>query len=395
MQRLIDLFKKKKKIVIGLMTGTSMDGIDAALVNITNSGNDTKIEPLKFITVPYPKKLRERLLIISQHGGGTVDEICRLNFLLAQYYVEAIFKICKISNIDISEVDLIGTHGQTIHHLPDAEEYLGRAIRSTLQIGEPSFVATKTGVVTVGNFRSADLALDGQGAPLIPYFDFLLFNSEKYNRVLLNIGGIANVTILLKKSSAEKVLAFDTGPGNMVINALMKKYFNKDYDENGSTAQKGKISVQLLKKLKSHFYFSKPLPKSTGREEFGNEFVKKLIKSAEALNLSSEDIIATATELTAQTIADAIKYSGLVISQVDQLIVSGGGVHNKTLMKSLRKKFSSSEVLDSDSLGISGDAKEAICFAVLANETICGNPANLPSVTGAERATVLGSISLP
>ena len=395
MQRLIDLFKKKKKIVIGLMTGTSMDGIDAALVNITNSGNDTKIEPLKFITVPYPQKLRERLLIISQPGGGTVDEICRLNFLLAQYYVEAIFKICKISNIDISEVDLIGTHGQTIHHLPDAEEYLGRAIRSTLQIGEPSFVATKTGVVTVGNFRSADLALDGQGAPLIPYFDFLLFNSEKYNRVLLNIGGIANVTILLKKSSAEKVLAFDTGPGNMVINALMKKYFNKDYDENGSTAQKGKISVQLLKKLKSHFYFSKPLPKSTGREEFGNEFVKKLIKSAEALNLSSEDIIATATELTAQTIADAIKYSGLVISQVDQLIVSGGGVHNKPLMKSLMKKFSSSEVLDSDSLGISGDAKEAICFAVLANETICGNPANLPSVTGAERATVLGSISLP
>ena len=395
MKRLIDLFKKKKKIVIGLMTGTSMDGIDAALVNITNSGNDTKIEALKFITVPYPQKLRERLLIISQPGGGTVDEICRLNFLLAQYYVEAIFKICKISNIDISEVDLIGTHGQTINHLPDAEEYLGRAIRSTLQIGEPSFVATKTGVVTVGNFRSANLALDGQGAPLIPYFDFLLFNSEKYNRVLLNIGGIANVTILPKKSSAEKVLAFDTGPGNMVINALMKKYFNKDYDENGSTAQKGKISVQLLKKLKSHFYFSKPLPKSTGREEFGNEFVKKLIKSAEALNLSSEDIIATATELTAKTIADAIKYSGLVISQVDQLIISGGGVHNKTLMKSLMKKFSSSEVLDSDSLGISGDAKEAICFAMLANETICGNPANLPSVTGAERATVLGSISLP
>ena len=250
MQRLIDLSKKNKKIAVGLMSGTSMDGIDAALVNILNSGKDTQVELLKFITVPYSERLRERLLAISQPGVGTVEEICRMNFLLAEYYVDAIFKVCELANINISDIDLIGTHGQTIHHLPNAEKYFGKEIRSTLQIGEPSVISTRIGVVTVGNFRSADLALGGQGAPLISYFDFLLFNSEKYNRVLLNIGGIANVTILPKKSSAEKVLAFDTGPGNMVINALMKKYFNKDYDESGLIAQKGKIYSRLLEPQK-------------------------------------------------------------------------------------------------------------------------------------------------
>jgi len=394
-QRLIELNTKQEKNVIGLMSGTSLDGVDTALIKIFNSGKDTEIEPINFITIPYSNELRNRILKNSRPGRGTVDEICRMNFLVAEYYVSAIYKICDYSNIKISEVDLIGSHGQTVHHLPDTENFFGVDIRSTLQLGEPSVISTKTGVVTVGNFRSADLALGGQGAPLVPYFDFLLFSSEKLNRVLLNIGGIANVTILPKKISSNKVIAFDTGPGNMVINSLMKKIFNREYDKDGEVALRGKVSTELLKDLKQFHYFGKNAPKSTGREDFGDRFVERLILKSEKLNLGSEDIITTATELTAGTIADALQFTSTPLNKVDELIVSGGGAHNKFLMRSLTEKFGSSDVLFSDNYGILVDAKEATCFAVLANETIHGNPTNLPSVTGASRQTVLGSISLP
>jgi len=394
-QHLIDLYNKEKKKVVGLMSGTSLDGIDAALIKILNNGSDTEIELINFITVPYPNEVSDHLLKISSPGKGTVDEICRMNFLTAEYYVDTIFKLCVQSGIKISELDLIGSHGQTVQHLPEAEKIFGKNIQSTLQLGEPSVISKKTGVVTVGNFRSGDLAVGGQGAPLVPYFDFLLFRSEKLNRVLLNIGGIANITVLPKKISSDRVLAFDTGPGNMVINLLMKKLFNREYDKDGEVANRGKISTELLKSLKQFFYFRKSAPKSTGREDFGEIFVEAIISKSEKLNLTLEDVITTATELTANTIAGAMGFTSLPINQVDQLIVSGGGAFNKFLMKSLTEKYCNSEVMFSNKFGIPVDAKEAICFAVLANETIHGNPTNLPSVTGAKRGTVLGSISLP
>jgi anhydro-N-acetylmuramic acid kinase len=333
-------------------------------------------------------------LTVSQPSSGTVEEICRLNFLVAEFYVEAIFKICALASVKISRIDLIGSHGQTIQHHPEKQNFLGKKIGSTLQIGEPSVIAAKTGIITVGNFRSADVALGGQGAPLIPYFDFLLFSSEQFNRVLLNIGGIANITILPKKINCEQVMAFDTGPGNMVIDALMKKFFELDYDKNGDVAQTGKISQELLEKITRVDYFKKHAPKSTGREDFGECFVNQIIDFSQLLNLRAQDIIATTTELTAQTIAEAMQFSNIKITEIDQLIVSGGGTHNKFLMNSISAKFSASTILLTDDFGIPADAKEAICFAVLANETICGNPTNLPTVTGARKAAVLGSICM-
>jgi len=392
LQPLIKLANKNEKFVVGLMSGTSMDGIDAALVNIKNNGSDTEIDLINFQTFPYPDQLRDELLKISQPGQGSVDKICRLNFVVGEYFADAVLELCKQSNINVSYIDLIGTHGQTIHHLPDSIRYLNKTIRSTLQIGEPAVVANRIGCITVANFRSADMAQGGQGAPLVPYFDYIIFNSKQFNRVILNIGGIANITILKKNSTVSNVLAYDTGPGNMVVNALMKILYNKEYDEDGVVALMGTISDELLTSLLQHSFFKKPIPKSTGRAEFGKPFVEQILAANNKLKLKPEDIIATVTELTARTIAQSLKFSQLPIDEVDQLIMSGGGIYNKAIIHSLSEYFFNSEILLTDDFNINGDAKEAICFAVLANETIAGFPTNLPSVTGAKTPTILGSI---
>lgn len=380
-------------MAIGLMSGTSMDGIDCSLVKIKGFGNDTKIDLIEFKTYCYPEKLIEKLIEISQPGNGTVDQICCLNFVVGEYFADAALDICKQAGIKPSQIDIIGSHGQTIHHLPDKADVFGKSVRSTLQIGEPAVIANRAGIVTVANFRSADMAENGQGAPLIPYFDFLLFQSIERNRVVLNIGGIANFTILQKKCTKKDVLAYDTGPGNMVINSLMKKLFEKDFDESGKVASNGNVSEKLLDELKKHSYFNKPVPKSTGREEFGNNFVNHVLENGKELGLPNEDIIATVTELTAWSIADALRFSPIEINEVDELIVSGGGVYNEAIMKSLKEKFKRSEISTTEKYGIPSDAKEAICFAVLANETVSGIPSNLPSVTGANRPVILGTIA--
>ncbi len=392
MQPLIRLLNKTEKNVVGLMSGTSMDGIDAALVHVKNCGIDTEIDLINFQTFPYPEKFREELLEIAQPRQGSAEKICRMNFIIGEYFADAVLDICRLSRLKLEQVDLIGSHGQTIQHLPDEITLFNKTTRSTLQIGEPAVIANRTGCITVANFRGADVALGGQGAPLVPYFDYLIFKSDDVNRAVLNIGGIANMTILKKNCTVDDVVAYDTGPGNMLIDALMKKLFNQDYDENGSTAMKGEISERLLFSLLQQPFFIKPIPKSTGREEFGIFFVDHILAISKELQLKPEDIIATITELTARSIAEAVKFSLLKIEEVDDLIVSGGGAHNKAIMRSLAKYFGNSKILKTDDFNIPGDAKEAICFAVLANETIAGNPANLPTVTGARRPTTLGSI---
>lgn len=394
MHPFIKLINQQEKLVVGLISGTSMDGIDAALVKINGNGSSTQIRLLGFQTYPYPDQLKANLLQIAQPGNGTVDEICQMNFVLGEYFADAVSRICSLAKTDIRQVDLIGSHGQTIHHLPDEQMIFDKNIRATLQIGEPSVIANRTGIITVANFRSADLALQGQGAPLIPYFDYLMFHSNTINRIILNIGGISNITILMKNASIHDVSAYDTGPGNMVIDALMRRLFDKEYDENGLTARSGNVSEDLLSDLFEHPFFRKPIPKSTGREEFGESFVDYIIKSGERSKLSPEDIIATATELTTRSIFDSLKFSKLKNDEVDELPISGGGCHNKTITDSLKKYFPKSKVLCTDHYNIPVDAKEAICFAVLANETISGNPGNLPSVTGAKRQAILGTISL-
>jgi len=387
--------KKKTKLAVGLMSGTSLDGIDAAVCEITGNATSTKIKTLAFETFPYSKKLREFILSNSHPSTAKLNDVCRLNFLIAELFTDAVKIVVAKSGKKLSEIDFIGSHGQTILHLPQAKEMFGKNIRSTLQIGDPSVIAKLTGILTVGDFRVGDVALEGTGAPLVPYVDYCLFRSSKTNRALLNVGGIANITLLPQNCTLEKLLAFDTGAGNMVVDALMKQFFNKQFDKNGAVAAKGNVNQALLIMMQAHSYFKKKLPKSTGREEFGEEFVRKILNTSKKLILSKENILATVTYFTVWGIWFHLDKLLPKKYFPNEIIVSGGGVHNKTLLIFLQELFPQTNIVPIDEFGTSSDAKEAIAFALLANETLCGNPSNVPSVTGANRATILGKICLP
>ena len=335
--------------VAGVMSGTSLDGIDVAVVEIRGK----RIDSIAFKSTPYPKSVRSALLGISN-----VEEASRLNFRLGELYAKAILAMNE-------RVELIGLHGQTIYH---------EGGRHTLQIGEAAVVAERTGVDVISNFREADIAAGGQGAPLVPYVDKLLFGGTKKKRAALNIGGIANVTLL------RSGVAFDTGPGNMAIDALVSHMTGgrQTFDRDGKIARGGVVRKELLIDLLANPYFRRKAPKSCGREQFGREFTRMLIETG----LPLVDLIATATELTVQTIARSI--------EADEVIASGGGVHNKFLMERLGELI---PVRSSAEFGIDPDAKEAIAFAVLAYECARGRPGNLPSATGARRAVILGKRS--
>lgn len=394
MTRLQKIQSKSERLVIGLISGTSVDGVDAALVKIKNSGLQTQLELLHFSSLPYPPGCKEKILEISAPGHGAVDDICRMNVVIGEIFAEAVLALIRESGLSAPQIDLIGSHGQTVHHLPNEIEMFGCKIRATLQLGEPSVIAKRTGIVTVADFRPADLALGGQGAPLVPYFDFVLFRSTEKNRALLNLGGIANFTILKRNGRLEEVLAFDTGPANMLIDALMQRLFNEPFDLDGRAAQAGKVNEELLSSALSHPYFKQSPPKSTGREEFGADFCSQFLQNGLRLNVSPADLIATAAELTARTVWQ--NYHDFVEPNitVEEVIVSGGGAKNRFIMNSLQEKFGAAALKTIDDFGIPSDAKEAVCFAVLANETIAGRANNVPAATGARQPTILGKICL-
>lgn len=388
------LRKKNKKIVAGLISGTSVDGIDTAIVEIKNSALKTKIKLIAFDCYQYTPKLKQHILKNSNPTTARLDEIAKLNFILGEYFAEAVIKTCKKYNIAVQDLDLIGSHGQTIFHSPKASKIFGKKIFATLQIADPSVIAKRTGIITVGDFRTGDIAVGGSGAPLVPYFDYVMFRSNSKNRALLNIGGIANITVIPKNAIEEDIFAFDTGPGNMMIDYMMQKFFNKKYDKEGKVASNGKIVWDVLNFLMKHIYFIKEPPKSCGREGFGEDFIKTILQKFPH-NINREDWITTFTEFTALSIFNAYKKFIKKKVKIDELIVSGGGVHNKYLLNSLRKYFSEITVKTIDEYNISSDAKEAICFAFLANETIHGNCANVLNATGARKKTILGKICLP
>ncbi|MFQ5863729.1 MAG: anhydro-N-acetylmuramic acid kinase [bacterium] len=392
MQYLQTIQRKSQKVAVGLMSGTSMDGVDAALVKIRNHGLETTLDLIHFITYPYPVGLREKIVEISMQGK--IDEICRFNVLLGEIFADAVMALLQATPIKPEQVDFIGSHGQTVQHLPEETTLFEYKIRSTLQLGEPSVIAKRTGILTVADFRPADMAEGGQGAPLIPYFDFIMFRSSEKNRALLNIGGIANLTVLKKNGSLEDVVAFDTGPGNMVIDALMQKLFNKPFDDEGHTAESGRVSPELLAFGLEQTFFKKPPPKSTGREEFGSAFCDKFLAKGSRLRLKPVDLIATAAEFTVMAIWQSCQEFAAPKTMIDELIVSGGGTENQHIMNSLRNKFQDISVKTIDEFGIPSEAKEAVCFAVLANETISGNLNNVPGATGAAKPTILGKICL-
>jgi len=395
MKKLFELSQKEIKYVIGIMSGTSLDGVDVALVKIGGDSTFTKIELLGFLEYPFPKGLKSKLLRNSVKETSNIEDLSQINFLIPNIYFDAIKNLCNDLNFSLEDIDLIGSHGQTVQHLPNKTEYFGYNISSTLQIGDPAVLAKLSGITTVGDFRTGDIALGGEGAPLIPYFDYILFHSHQKNRALLNIGGISNFTILNKTTGLQDVLAFDTGPGNMLMDALTKQLFNKDFDKDGEIAKSGKFNETLFNALieKDEFIERTP-PKSTGREYYGENFLQSLLEDFK--NIPNEDWLHTVTKFTAYSIYR--NYDKFVNEEtiIDELVVSGGGAKNRFLYECLNQEFGDLvELKVIDDIGISSDAKEAICFAVLANETISGNPTNIPRTTGASRPTILGKICIP
>ncbi len=379
--------------IIGLMSGTSMDGIDAALVSISGSGTSTRFRLEEFITVPYPRNFRAFLLGQCSVPSGNVTDLMRADMLVAMFFADAVRRLIRKSGLAPGAVEAIGSHGQTIGHLPARKQMFGKGVRATMQIGNPSAIAKFTGIPTVGDFRTGDVAAGGIGAPLVPLFDYLTLRSRTKNRGALNIGGIANITVLPRNCTRSAVMAFDTGPGNMVIDALMQKYFRRPYDRGGATAGRGMIIPDLLRWMSRHPFLAERPPKSTGREAFGAAFAAEVARRAHGER--PENVITTATEFTALSISTQYQRWIRPATPLAEVIVSGGGVHNLYLMDALRRYFEGVRITTSAQAHIPPDAKEAVCFALLANEALHGHPGNLPSVTGARRETVLGVIALP
>ncbi|EJQ13111.1 anhydro-N-acetylmuramic acid kinase [Bacillus cereus] len=377
--------------IVGLMSGTSLDGIDAALVRVNNSGVRTEIDIIEFITYPFPKDVEEEIIQSLSVDTSNVQLICSLNFKLGKLFADAVKKVCKKARLPLEQLDLIGSHGQTIYHQPIQEQ---NWVPSTLQIGEPSVIAYETNTTVISNFRTMDIAAGGQGAPLVPYTEYALYRSETKGRLLQNIGGIGNVTVLPKQASLNELYAFDTGPGNMIIDEICRQLFSVEYDEGGNLAKQGKINEQLLSYCINHPYIMSPPPKTTGRELFGKQYVDILLN--EFHSLSSHDILATITMFTAKSIVE--NYCKFIFPQVkiDEVIVGGGGSYNKTLLNMIQSLLGESiQVYTQEELGYSSGAKEAVAFALLANETYHGNASNVPNATGAKDAVILGNVSFP
>lgn len=394
MKDFLELLKKDKKNIIGLMSGTSVDGIDAAIVEITGHGLETTVNLVAFETFPFPPDVPQRVLALCQPDTSRVDDICEMNFYIGHLFAEAVKHVLQKSGMSANAIDLIGSHGQTIHHLPRDPNTDCNDSRypSTLQIGEPAVIAHETGIPTIADFRVADMAAGGQGAPLVSYPDYLLFRDSDKTVGLLNIGGIANLTVLPANGSFDSVLAADTGPGNMCIDAVVSKITDgkERYDKAGQRAARGTPHLPLIDEWLKHPFFHLPPPKTTGREDFGNTFAMECLEDCCKHDLSDDDCIATLTELTVQTITLYIAQFVPRQHPIDILYVSGGGVHNQTIMQRLNELLSKTAVEPVDNTGISADAKEAIAFAIFANESLHGQTGNLPSATGASMRKILG-----
>jgi anhydro-N-acetylmuramic acid kinase len=384
MDPLLALREKGSRRIVGLMSGTSADGIDAALIEVEGCGPGTRVKLLAFETSPMEDELRRGVFELFG-PAATLDVLCQVNFALGEAFAQAALQVIRAAGLTPGSVDVIGSHGQTVRHLPKGSP------PSTLQIGEPALIAQRTGIPTIADFRPADMALGGQGAPLVPLVDYLLFGHGLCGRAMLNIGGIANATLLPAGGEAAQVRAFDLGPGNALIDGAASHFSGgrESYDRDGQGAAGGRVDEGVLAELMRHEFLQLPPPKSTGREEFGAALLGELLARH---SLPSGDWLATLTAFSVRSIAEGLERFSH--TQMDEVWVSGGGAHNLHLMELLRAALPGTRVDKLDGLGISVDAKEAVAFAVLANETLMGRPGNLPSATGAQRGAVLGKIIL-
>ncbi|HJZ53222.1 MAG TPA: anhydro-N-acetylmuramic acid kinase [Candidatus Acidoferrales bacterium] len=382
-------------LVLGMMSGTSADGIDAALVRISGAPPSIRAKLEGHHHIAFPWRVRQAILRLANGGATTTAEISQLNFLLGEEFAAAAIEACKQWRLPLEKLSLIGSHGQTIFHQGAASRFLGsRRVASTLQVGEPSIIAERTGVTTIGDFRPADMAAGGQGAPLVPFVDYLLYRDGKLGRVALNIGGIANITLIPASARLEDVLAFDTGPGNMVIDALVESISGgrKSYDKDARIALRGRVIRPLLEEMLRHPYLRQVPPKTAGREQFGREYARELFARAKKRRERTEDLVRTVTIFTALSIADGVRRFIFSRAHVNELIVAGGGAKNPLLMAQLRDALPGIEVLSSSSFGIPAEAKEAFAFAILAYESFHGRANNLPSATGAKHPATLGKL---
>ncbi len=366
------------------MSGTSADGVDAAVVRLDDTSGRLEAELLFHDTRPYPRAVRERVLAAA---SATAPAIAELDFLLGGLFAEAALHAVQGAGLARAEVDLIGSHGQTICHAPPRRDAPG----STMQIGQAAVIAERTGLPVVSDFRVRDMALGGQGAPLVPLADHLLLGRAGETRVLLNIGGIANLTA--SNGRREDLIAFDTGPGNALLDALVRlaSHGAEAFDRDGARAARGHVDERLLAELLSHPFFAQAPPRSADRDTFGAPFARRLL--AEHASLPLEDVLATAAAFTAESIARAIRGLPAPFTRIDRVIASGGGVRNAALMAALRSRLAGVPLEESGAYGLPPDAKEAVAFAVLARETLLGRPGNVPAVTGAARPAILGTIT--
>jgi anhydro-N-acetylmuramic acid kinase len=379
---------KTKRRVAGLMSGTSGDGVDVAIIDI----EQRRIRVRGFETCRYSKLLREQLFRLYDPELARVDQLCHFNFVLGNVFADSLIKLCQKLKIALKSVDLVGSHGHTIYHQPKGRRFGKTVVTSTLQIGEPAIIARRTGIRTVADFRPADMAVGGQGAPLVPYADRFMFQSKKENRAIQNIGGIANVTWLPRDQSKGEIMAFDSGPGNMIVDRFAELITDgkKRYDRNGAMAGKGAVHGELMTEMLKHPFLRRRPPKSTGREEFGLDYSDALWRKAKKMKVSSEDRMATVTAYTARTIAHA--YRRYLPALPGEVVVCGGGAYNSTLVGMIAEELDGISVIPSDDLGIPCDAREAIAFAVLACATVDGQCNNIPAATGATKPVIMGKI---
>ncbi len=382
---------RQRFTAVGLMSGTSMDGVDAALVAMDADPLRPRVELLGFVSAAYPEELRDSLVEFAIGAQITAEEVAILQTSVAVAFASAFFDVCRSANTDPRTIDFIGSHGQTVAHVPPGA---GGSIAGSLQLGPPSMIAALTGITTVGDFRGGDIALGGQGAPLAPYCDYMLRRGEHGGRVILNLGGIANLTYLPATGNLDDVVAFDAGPGNMVTDALFRALFpgRGDFDEDGTRARAGRASDEVCELMLRHPFFATSPPRSAGHREFGPRFAWTLKSAAEARGLSREDTMATATLLTVRAVADAIRRF-IPADGVAELFVTGGGARNRAMTDALAVELPDSPVRTIDELGVPAEAKEAVDFAFLAREALLGRTNVVRPVTGASRALVLGTIA--
>jgi anhydro-N-acetylmuramic acid kinase len=385
-------------IVAGVMSGTSADGINVALVRVQGRGFRSRLELLAHYQFPYPSEVRRAVLAAMNARSANVADLARLNFLLGDLYADAVRTAQRRARL---QCELVGCHGQTLFHQGNSRPYLGRRVACTWQTGEGAIVAAKIGVPVVSDFRPADLAAGGKGAPLVPFLDYVLYRHRRYGRIVQNLGGIGNLTAIPPRALPEQVVAFDTGPGNMVIDAVAEQFFDRPFDRNGRLAAKGEPIERVLRELLRHPFFRQKPPKTAGREQFGREFVRELLRLCRRAD--DNDIIATATALTALSIGIAVRRFVLPLLESEdakparfrEFVVSGGGTKNATLMRMIREELAplKMRVRTTDDFGLPSEAKEATAFALLAYQTWRRLPSNVPSATGAERPAILGKVS--